>query len=178
MIPSRNNIYYAKTPLPFSAAQTSNPWLWLTPPRQINKSHIYLSLHATTMTLSQRSLSAFKKKVDLLIHGASLFDPPYLEDVTLPEIQTCEVLRRSPHPNVCLYRSVTVDKDASSAYSSTATTCLWKTWCIETTPSIFRNVSLILIMEYNIFITLDTCTATSSPITSLSTCARYRRDML
>jgi hypothetical protein len=105
-----NDFYYAETQLPLTQAQIIDPWLWNTPPREINNSLIYPSIDAVSMIVAQRNPSAYKKKVDLLVHGASLFEPPWLVDVTSREIQTCEMLKQMPYPNVCLYRGVTVDK--------------------------------------------------------------------
>ncbi|KAF2823823.1 hypothetical protein CC86DRAFT_60371 [Ophiobolus disseminans] len=60
------------------------------------------------MTIANRSGSLYDKCPDLLRLGAWLFQKTGKSAVTLREIQICETLRQQPHPNICLYRGVTV----------------------------------------------------------------------
>ncbi|KAH7074561.1 kinase-like domain-containing protein [Paraphoma chrysanthemicola] len=55
--------------------------------------------------------TAYTKRLDLLNLGETLITSPWLRDITLREIQICEVLRLHAHPNVCHYHSVVVTQN-------------------------------------------------------------------
>ena len=62
------------------------------------------------MTIALCDPSGYEKTVNLLQHGLNMFHPPWLQDITPREIQVCGTLRRYPHPNICHYRGVSVEK--------------------------------------------------------------------
>jgi len=61
------------------------------------------------MTLAP-SRTGYVKELDLLKHGLDAFTPPRKRDITLREIEMCEMLLQHPHPNVCQYHGVVVDE--------------------------------------------------------------------
>lgn len=105
-----HDLWYAETPLPLSNAQVSDPSLWTTPPRKLNKTRIFPTFNAAKMTVAPQTPhpATYTKKLDLLSFGLSLFDPPWLRDITAREIETCEVLRQHPYANTCHYHGVVV----------------------------------------------------------------------
>ncbi|KAJ4366944.1 hypothetical protein N0V83_007474 [Neocucurbitaria cava] len=106
-----DGIWYAETKMPTGLEQNADPWRWNTQPRKINMQHILPKFDASSMTLAAPTGSVYEKKIDLLREGDNLFGYPTIKAVTTREIETCEVLRKYPHPNVCSYHGVTVDKE-------------------------------------------------------------------
>ncbi|KAF1915527.1 serine/threonine kinase, partial [Ampelomyces quisqualis] len=104
------SLWYALTAVPLRQDQTTNPWLWDAPPVKLDLTRAYPAFNAVNMSLANTDTSAYTKKIDLLQQPTALFQPPWNRDITLREIRTCEVLKRSHHPNVCYYRGVYVDK--------------------------------------------------------------------
>lgn len=85
-------------------------WVWDKPPRKIDVAFAYPTYDECSMTKAdQLEQAAYEKKVNWLRLPGFLFDRPCLSDITLREIQTCEILRRSPHPNICYYRGAVVE---------------------------------------------------------------------
>jgi serine/threonine protein kinase len=95
--------------------QSANPWLWDTPPRKIDDTQILPAYNAVTMIIVDCSKNPYHKRIDLLPLGMNMFDDPPLHEITARGIQTCELLRGRPHPNVCVYRGVTVDNELVSS---------------------------------------------------------------
>jgi serine/threonine protein kinase len=88
----------------------TNFWLWDTPPRRINLLGVYPTYIPKIMTLAKWNDPVYHKKIDLLRYANQLFGKSAVKDITSREIRQCESLRRHPHPNICHYHGVTVDK--------------------------------------------------------------------
>jgi serine/threonine protein kinase len=69
-----------------------------------------IPVYNDSMTIAARYECSYFKEINLLLLGTNLIRPPYAKAVTLHDIQTCEMLLRNPHPNICQYRGVVVDK--------------------------------------------------------------------
>jgi hypothetical protein len=62
------------------------------------------------MTVANTDGVLFFKALDLLKLSPRLFHSPPSADITLRDIEICEMFRRDPHPSLCYYRGVTVNK--------------------------------------------------------------------
>ncbi|KAF1851061.1 serine/threonine kinase [Cucurbitaria berberidis CBS 394.84] len=105
-----DGLWYAETELPSSPEQKVDPWRWDFQPRKIDMHYVMPRYDPASMTLAPRNGSFFEKKIDFLRKGRNLFRPPWERDITLREIETCEVLHTSPHPNICFYQGVRVNE--------------------------------------------------------------------
>jgi serine/threonine protein kinase len=106
----KDDLWYAETKMPLTDEQTKDPWSWDKPPRKYDLDLQFSRFKPSRMTLAPDTDGKYVKKLDLLRHGLEAFAIPWSRNVTLREIETCEHLMRYSHPNVCLYRGVTVDK--------------------------------------------------------------------
>jgi len=104
-----DDLWYAETKIPLTCEQINNPWTWTSPPHKYDKSLLYPAFNPTTMSIATPKANNYVKRLDLLKNGLELFQPPHWRDVTLHEIEICEILRRYPHPNICQYHGLEVD---------------------------------------------------------------------
>lgn len=102
----RAELWYAETKLPLTQEQIESPWTWDSPPRKYDLALLFPRFDAKTMTLARITENHYVKEQDLLKHGLSAFEAPWRRDITLREIEMCELLSQHPHPNVCQYRGV------------------------------------------------------------------------
>jgi serine/threonine protein kinase len=102
-------IWYAETKTGCNLIPHTDPWQWDKKPRKLDFTKIY-PWYNDSMTIAVRDGCSYFKEINLLLLGSDLFRPPYASAVTLREIQTCEMSLRNPHPNICQYRGVVVDK--------------------------------------------------------------------
>jgi serine/threonine protein kinase len=105
-----DHVWYAETTPPLRKDQMKSLWLWEMSPLRIEASYVYPAYHAASMTLAGQGAIGYEKRVDLLQQPLSLFEPPYLRDITLRELQVCEILRQTRHPNVCFYQGVFISQ--------------------------------------------------------------------
>lgn len=111
-IPQSDNLWYAETKTPTDKGQNIDPWQWNMPPRMVELQR--LSVHWNpSMTLGIPGYNTHVKSLDFLNVGPKLFDKTFQRQqvtITQREIYTCEFLQRHPHPTLCSYRGVTVDR--------------------------------------------------------------------
>ncbi|KAH7087520.1 kinase-like domain-containing protein [Paraphoma chrysanthemicola] len=101
-------IWYAETEISRDLAPPADLWQWDMKPRKIDLTKVY-PLYNDSMTIATRKNMPYVKEVSLLLLGPNIFRLPYTFAVTLCDIQTCELLRRNPHPNICSYRGINLD---------------------------------------------------------------------
>jgi hypothetical protein len=105
-----SNFWYAETSKPEDNSQPDrNPHTWDTPPRVINLSAVQPIYNRATMTSAKyaKKDGLYSKTMDYLRYRSELFGKPYwLKEVVTREIANCEILRRTPHPNIAKYRGV------------------------------------------------------------------------
>jgi serine/threonine protein kinase len=106
--PGTNALYYAQTSTPTGLAQDIDAWQWDIQPRPIDFMQVYPRYDPSSMTVANRD-RAFEKQLDLLALGPRLFDSSESAMVTMREITIGEMLRKHPHPNICVYRGVVVN---------------------------------------------------------------------
>ncbi|KAF2253743.1 kinase-like protein, partial [Trematosphaeria pertusa] len=91
----------------------SNPWTWSTAPLKIDQSRIVPFFDPSSMTpalMQQHPTHYYVKQPNYLSHGTALFRG-FAPVLTLSrEIATCELLRAYPHPNICFYHGVQLDR--------------------------------------------------------------------
>jgi len=107
-------LWYAETKMTRGNSKPDrNPSYWDSPPRKIDMQVVRPTYKATEMTCTKFSNRdrLFSKETNILRYANLLFGGLVrIKDIVLREIQTCEILRRHPHPNVCLYKGVDYDK--------------------------------------------------------------------
>ena len=107
-------LWYAETKMiRGSSKPNANPFYWDSPPRRIDMQRVrpgYKAAEMTSAKFSNRD-GLFLKEMNILRYANLLFGGLVrIKDIVLREIKTCEILRRHPHPNVCLYKGVDYDK--------------------------------------------------------------------
>jgi len=107
--PGSDDLWYAETKIPLTEKQVNDPWLWDSPPRKYDMALLVPAFSEVSMTIAPPNDFSYIKRLDFLQHGLKLFSPPNWRNITLHEIEICEILRQYPHPNICQYRGVEVD---------------------------------------------------------------------
>ncbi|EDU40548.1 Serine/threonine kinase [Pyrenophora tritici-repentis] len=87
----------------------TNPFYWDAPPRKIDMKIVRPTYKAAEMTCAKFSNRdhLFLKETNMLRYANLLFGGLVrIKDIVVREIETCEILRKHPHPNICRYKGV------------------------------------------------------------------------
>lgn len=114
-IPQSDGLWYAETKTPTSKGQNTDPWQWDMPPRLVDLQQMSVTWNPSMTLAVPGGYDAYVKSLNYLDIGPKLFDPIFQMQqvaITQREIYTCEFLRRYPHPTLCAYRGVIVDRNS------------------------------------------------------------------